>query len=112
MDDQYITYMMASKRSGALYVGRTSDLATRVGEHKHDLVDGFTKLYKVHMLVYYQYHDNIESAIQHEQKLKQWHRKWKLDLIEESNPDWHDLYADIPVDYQVMPKQIDVTDFV
>jgi len=67
----------------------------RVYEHKNDFVEGFTKRYDVHMLVYYEQHDNAESAIQREKRLKFWHRKWKIRLIKETNPEWQDLYDEV-----------------
>jgi putative endonuclease len=73
----------------------TEDLIKRVYEHKNNLIDGFTKKYNVHQLVYYEQYDNIESAIIQEKRLKKWNRKWKLLLIERQNPDWRDLYEDI-----------------
>jgi len=76
-------------------VGVTSDLLKRVYEHKQDLVDGFTKKYHVHTLVYYEVHDDIREAITREKQIKKWNRKWKLDLIEEKNPEWKDLYNEI-----------------
>jgi putative endonuclease len=86
---------MASRRNGTLYIGVTSDLVKRVWEHKHDIVAGFTKDYRVHNLVYYELHANMESAIMREKRLKKWNRAWKLRLIEEMNPDWTDLYQSI-----------------
>ena len=86
---------MASKRNGTLYIGVAEDLIKRVYEHKNNLVDGFTKKYNVHTLVYYMQCDNIETAILQEKRLKRWNRKWKLELIERTNPDWKDLYNDI-----------------
>ena len=86
---------MASKRYGTLYVGVTADLVARVYEHKNDLVDGFTKKYGVHMLVYYQQFEDIEQAILEEKRLKRWKRDWKIRLIERNNPEWRDLYPDI-----------------
>ena len=88
-------YILASKRNGTLYIGVTSDLIKRVYEHKNDFVDGFTKKYKVHSLVYYEQCDDIESAISEEKRLKRWNRKWKLELIEKENPRWKDLYEDL-----------------
>ena len=87
----YAVYIMASKRNGTLYTGVTNDLQRRVYEHKHGLVDGFTKKYHVHMLVWYELTDSIESAIQREKQIKKWNRNWKLKLIEEKNPQWEDL---------------------
>ncbi len=86
---------MASRRNGTLYIGVTNDLVRRVFEHKHDLIEGFTKRYCVHMLVYYEQCESIESVIQREKQLKSWHRKWKIRLIEEVNPEWKDLYEEI-----------------
>jgi putative endonuclease len=87
--------MLASKHNGILYIGVTDNLVRRVYEHKNDMVEGFTKRYGVHMLVYYEQHDNVEAAIQREKRLKFWHRKWKIRLIEESNPEWQDLYEQL-----------------
>jgi putative endonuclease len=84
--------MLASRRNGTLYIGVTSDLVKRVWEHKNDLVAGFTKRYRVHVLVWYELHDTMESAISREKALKEWKRKWKLELIERQNPYWRDLY--------------------
>lgn len=88
-------YILASKRNGTLYVGVTSDLVRRLYEHKHDMVEGFTKKYKVHSLVWFEGTDNIESAIMREKQLKSWKRQWKLELIEKTNPEWRDLYDEI-----------------
>jgi putative endonuclease len=84
-------YILASKRNGTLYTGVTSDLARRVWEHKSDLVEGFTQKYGVHMLVYYEWHDDMHSAITREKQIKKWNRTWKLRLIERENPGWRDL---------------------
>ncbi len=91
----YFVYILASKRNGTLYIGVTNDLLRRAYEHKNDLVEGFTKKYGVHMLVYYEQCDSAESAIQREKRLKFWHRKWKIRLIEETNPEWKDLYVEL-----------------
>ncbi len=88
-------YILASKRNGTLYVGITGSLVKRIYEHKHDLVDGFTKKYQVHDLVWYDACQAAETAITREKQIKAWKRSWKLKLIEESNPDWKDLYEDI-----------------
>ena len=92
MDKQPAVYMLASKRNGTLYIGVTSDLVKRVWEHKNHMVGGFTKRYGVHQLVWYELHENMESAIEREKRLKEWKRAWKLQLIESVNPDWQDLY--------------------
>ena len=88
-------YLLASRRNGTIYIGVTSSLAKRVWEHKNDVVEGFTKRYGVHQLVWYELHETMESAIRREKAIKEWKRKWKLDLIEKFNPEWEDLYASI-----------------
>ena len=88
-------YMLASKPQGTLYVGVTSDLVQRVWQHKSDLVEGFTRRYGVHRLVWYEVHETMESAIVREKALKKWNRAWKVRLIEEGNPAWADLYEGI-----------------
>ncbi len=95
MADQYYVYILASKRNGTLYIGVTSDLVKRVYEHKNNLVDGFTKKYHVHKLVYYELTDDINSAITREKQVKKWKRAWKIELIEKSNPEWKDLYFEL-----------------
>ena len=87
-------YILASRRNGTLYVGVTSDLVRRVWEHKHDMVEGFTKKYSVHRLVYFEEYGDIRNAITREKQLKKWNRAWKLRLIEADNPDWRDLAVD------------------
>jgi putative endonuclease len=86
---------MAGKRNGTLYIGVTLDLKKRVFEHKNDVIEGFTKRYQVHNLVHYEQTSDVKSAIQREKQLKEWRRKWKLDLIEKSNPEWKDLYDEL-----------------
>jgi len=95
MNKQPAVYMLANKRNGTLYVGVTSDLVKRIWEHKNNLADGFSKRYKLHNLVWYEVHENMDSAIVREKRIKYWKRKWKLALIEGSNPDWQDLYGRI-----------------
>ena len=92
MARQPCVYLMASRRNGTLYVGVTSDLTKRVWEHKNNIVEGFTKRYGIHLLVWYELHTTMESAILREKALKEWKRKWKLELIEKLNPPWQDLY--------------------
>jgi putative endonuclease len=88
----YYVYILASQRNGTVYTGVTNDLRRRVWEHKHDLVKGFTQEYGVHMLVYFEQSESIESAILREKQIKSWKRKWKLELIEKDNPERKDLY--------------------
>ena len=91
MSKQPAVYILASKRNGTLYIGVTSDLPKRAWEHKNDVVEGFTKRYSVHRLVYYELHADMESAIRREKHMKKWNRAWKLEPIEKENPDWRDL---------------------
>ena len=95
MIKQPAVYVLASERNGTLYIGVTSDLVKRVWEHKNNLVEGFTKRYSVHHLVWYELHESMNSAIEQEKKMKEWERAWKIRLIEENNPNWNDLYDSI-----------------
>ncbi len=88
-------YILASARNGTLYVGVTSDLVKRVFEHRNDFVEGFTKKYKVHRLVYYEVFGDLTAAITREKQIKKWNRKWKQELIERNNPYWNDLFDSI-----------------
>jgi len=92
---QPCVYILASRRNGTLYVGVTSDLVKRVWEHRNDMVAGFTQRYRVHSLVWFEQHDTMQSAISREKAIKEWKRRWKLELIEQLNPNWRDLYGDI-----------------
>lgn len=95
MRKQPCVYILASRRNGTLYVGVTSDLVKRVWEHKNDMTPGFTQRYGVHTLVWFEQHETMESAISREKAIKEWKRRWKLELIEHLNPGWRDLYGDI-----------------
>ena len=88
----YYVYIPASQRNGTLYIGVTNNIARRTHEHRENLVEGFTKKYRVHMLVYFEMHEDIRRAIQREKNMKHWPRAWKIALIEKDNPDWLDLY--------------------
>ena len=92
---QPAVYILATGKRGTLYIGVTSDLVARTWQHREHVVDGFTKRYKVTMLVWYELHGTMESAIQREKQLKKWNREWKLRLVSESNPEWRDLWNDI-----------------
>jgi putative endonuclease len=87
----YYVYVLASKRNGTLYIGVTNDIMRRIYEHKNNHVAGFTSRYGVHTLVHYEQFNDVRYAIQREKQLKKLNRKWKLELIEKSNPDWLDL---------------------
>jgi putative endonuclease len=88
-------YILASGWHGTLYVGVTSDLIKRVWQHKNDMVEGFTRHYKVHDLVWFEQHATMEAAIEREKAIKEWKRAWKIEMIETANPKWTDLYAAI-----------------
>ena len=94
-DKYYFVYILASKRNGTLYIGMTSDLTCRVGEHKSKEIEGFTKEYNVDKLVYYETYYYVNDAITREKQMKKWKRQWKIKLIEEENPDWDDLYDEL-----------------
>lgn len=91
----YYVYILASRIGGTLYIGVTNDLIRRVEEHKLKLVEGFTEKYGFVRLVYFEIFDDPENAIRREKRLKKWNRAWKIRLIEESNPNWEDLYPTI-----------------
>ena len=91
----YYVYILASKKNGTLYLGVTNDIKRRVYEHKNNLVDGFTKKYSVHCLVYFEVCEDVRVAIQREKNIKKWRRRWKIELIEKNNPDWRDLYFEV-----------------
>jgi putative endonuclease len=95
IEKPHYVYILASKRNGTLYTGVTTNLKKRVYEHKNNLVGGFTKKYRVHKLVYYEKFENNLDALTREKKIKRWIRKWKLELIEQMNPDWKDLYFEL-----------------
>lgn len=91
MPKTYYVYILTSKRNGTLYIGVTNDLGRRVWEHREGLVAGFTKTYGVKALVHYEVFEDVAAAIHREARLKKYKRDWKLNLIEERNPDWKDL---------------------
>jgi putative endonuclease len=92
---QPCVYILASCRNGTLYIGVTSNLVQRIWQHKHNAVEGFTKRYNIHMLVWFEQHQEMQSAIAREKAIKEWKRSWKIELIEKTNPEWMDLYPEI-----------------
>ena len=92
---QPCVYLLASKRHGTLYTGVTSNLVQRVWQHRNGQTPGFTSRYRVHLLVWYERHENMESAILREKQIKAGSRARKIGLIEAMNPNWQDLYSDI-----------------
>ena len=88
-------YILASRIGGTLYIGVTNNLVRRIHEHREGNAEGFTKKYDVYRLVYFEQFDDIENAIRREKRLKSWNRAWKIRLIEETNPNWIDLYYQV-----------------
>jgi putative endonuclease len=86
---------MANQRNGAIYIGSTVDLARRAWKHRNDVVEGFTRKYGCHLLVWYEVHGSVESARQRELRMKEWKRAWKVREIEGLNPEREDLYERI-----------------
>ncbi|PIS07782.1 GIY-YIG nuclease [Candidatus Berkelbacteria bacterium CG10_big_fil_rev_8_21_14_0_10_43_13] len=91
----YYVYILASKKSGVLYIGVTDNLVRRVYEHKNNLIKGFTSKYFVHHLIYFEETCDVNSAIAREKQIKRWKRDWKIELIEKNNQEWQDLYPEI-----------------
>jgi putative endonuclease len=94
-EHRYFLYIVASQRKGTLYVGVTGNLAARVGEHRDHLLEGFTKRYGVHRLIWFEEFSDIHDAIAREKRIKKWRRAWKVELVEKMNPDWIDLFERI-----------------
>jgi putative endonuclease len=92
---QPCVYLLASHYHGTLYVGVTSNLVQRVWQHKNGCMEGFTKRYGVHDLVWFEPHDTMYAAICREKAIKEWKRVWKIGLIQEKNPEWRDLFLEI-----------------
>ena len=90
-DFQPAVYLLASKRNGTLYVGVTSNLLGRMHQHRIGAVHSFTRDYGVKLLVWFEQHATMDSAITREKRIKKWNRDWKLELIEAANPEWRDL---------------------
>jgi putative endonuclease len=91
MAKQPCVYILASGHYGTLYVGVTSDLLARLYQHRTGAIPGFTKRYRVHRMVRYEFLADMPAAIAREKQLKAWHRDWKINLIESDNPMWEDL---------------------
>ncbi|NBR32076.1 MAG: GIY-YIG nuclease family protein [Sphingomonadaceae bacterium] len=91
MGKQPCVYILASRRHGTLYIGVTSDLLARLHQHREGLIAGFTKDHHIHRLVRFEMFEEMPTAIAREKQLKNWRRDWKTNLIEQDNPDWHDL---------------------
>ncbi|PLY03386.1 MAG: endonuclease [Desulfuromonas sp.] len=92
---RYCVYILTNKPRGTLYTGVTSDLPKRIYQHKGKVIVGFSSKYDLSMLVYYEVFDDISEAIKREKQIKKWNRTWKIELIENNNPEWQDLYESI-----------------
>jgi putative endonuclease len=92
---QPCVYILASKPNGTLYIGVTSDIVARMQQHKAGTVEGFTARYGIKILVHYETFPDMESAITREKQLKKWNRQWKIELIENTNQRWRDLYDEL-----------------
>ena len=90
----YYIYILASRKNGTLYIGVTNNIAKRIHQHKSKASEGFTKRYNVHQLVWYDQSNDIHEVLQREKQMKKWKRQWKINLIEEQNPNWRDLSED------------------
>ncbi len=95
MTKQFCVYLLANQPRGTLYVGVTSNLPQRIAQHREKVVTGFSAKYGLRRLVWYELHENAESAIVREKQIKKWSRLWKMEMIEKTNPDWRDLYAEL-----------------
>ena len=84
-EKKYFVYILSNKRNGTLYIGVTNNLIRRIYEHKNNLIEGFTKNYNIHQLVYYEEYNNIDTAISREKQMKKWNRSWKMQIIEKNN---------------------------
>ena len=91
-DKHYYVYILCNKRNGTLYTGVTSNLIKRIWQHKNEAVEGFTKQYSLKRLVHFEQYQDVKEAILREKRIKKWNRRWKINLIEQNNPNWDDLY--------------------
>jgi len=103
---QYYVYILTNKFNRVLYIGITNDLVRRMFEHKNKLVSGFTNKYNLVKLIYYEITDDVRNAIKREKQLKNWHREWKTNLINQFNPEWHDLSEEFFRDVVIRDAEI------
>ena len=94
-DKQYYVYILTNKSNNVLYIGVTNNLERRMFEHKNKLIEGFSKKYNLTKLIYFEMSENAESAIRREKQLKNWHREWKINLINQFNPEWKNLSENV-----------------
>lgn len=95
MQASFWVYIITNRNNTTIYIGITNDLIRRIYEHRTELIDGFSKKYKLHKLIYFEEYPNAKAAIAREKQLKNWHRQWKVNLIKSSNPSLKDLYEQI-----------------
>ncbi len=95
MQKNYFTYILTNKPYGTLYIGMTSDLLGRAYQHKNKTFEGFSRRYSLDKIVYFEYSNDVNATVRREKQLKKWNRQWKINLIEEFNPDWKDLYENL-----------------
>jgi putative endonuclease len=95
INKQFCVYILTNRPRGTLYIGVTSNLPQRIAQHREKLVEGFSKRYDLQNLVWFEVHETADSAIVREKQIKKWNRVWKLELVERTNSDWRDLFADI-----------------
>lgn len=94
-DFQPCIYILASQKNGTIYIGVTSQLVQRIWQHRNGSTGGFASRYRTLRLVHFEQFGTMELAIAREKQLKRWHRRWKINLIEQDNPEWRDLAFDI-----------------
>jgi putative endonuclease len=94
-EGRFFVYILASRKYGALYIGVTGNLPGRIYMHREEILRGHTARYHIHQLVWFEQHDDPAEAILSEKRLKTWRRAWKIELIEDSNPEWRDLFDEI-----------------
>ena len=95
MNKRGYVYLLTNKKHGTLYTGATTNLISRIHAHRNKVVKGFAAKYNLTRLVYFEVYEDLENAFKREKRLKNWNRKWKIELIEESNPNWDDLFFSI-----------------
>ena len=96
MAGRFFVYILVSRSGNALYTGMTNDLRRRLGQHQQGQTGAHTQKYRIRKLVYFEVHDDLETALLREKRIKRWHRQWKIDLIQSVNPSWRDLAFEIP----------------
>ena len=88
-------YILTNPKNTVLYIGVTSNLVKRIWQHKNKSIDGFSKKYNLTKLIYFEIFESIDEAILREKRMKKWRRNWKENLINQTNPNWNDLYKEI-----------------